>query len=655
MEPPINGNHYRLVSRSGRQPNNDGPDRIARETLLSIYGYIPPWAVTRVAPNKRVLSSTPPLYDHFDIDCSDETTRGVWERLPSRLARKWGAMARNLKQVTVRYPHCHLRDGDEGDDWCQCTWVSVIEAHATAREAHNKKHDKDKEGGAQGPAGEQQGGSLHTITFEKVELTNDEFRALDWQDPRSLILRRPLRSVTLSGLKSIRGLRHAHCTLIDERGWAMPSLERAEGHACGSFIRTSGSLTDLEIATDSSPRSSGLHEGGFDEGKLVHGIDRLKDVLHRHKIRSLTEIKAAVPVVHRAVNTSKLLAFVQALEALEASLTPATSTNTTTTSISTAFARPLQMVLVNRLTVKTMRISLPLDRQSAFPSPLFAAAVRHIARRAESVIWDVDRAHVAALTTPTTAEKELMAALRFDKATTVKLRGGGGTLASTAALHDLSPDAFPATKLVIDTRGGCVTAASILASKMPCVRDVRLGVSAGEGGSGVLAEGEVVSILRSIGGKRRLASLVVRGVVLGEGGLMWGEGGHELEIEDLEVHIDGFALPPWDKVLCEAGPCSEAAVTSFVSSVPSLLQLRGMRVLRIMVSGRDLQENSARAMWLALRGHFPEVYRNEVDGFNVTWSQKPRVLHLTYDDGFGFRWGGDWVYETTVTARRIDT
>ncbi|CEL97674.1 unnamed protein product [Vitrella brassicaformis CCMP3155] len=107
MEPPINGNHYRLVSRSGRQPNNDGPaqHRIARETLLSIYGCIPPWTITRIAPNKRILSATPPLYSHFVIDCSDPTTRRVWERVPSRRARKWGAIARNLKQVTVRYPH----------------------------------------------------------------------------------------------------------------------------------------------------------------------------------------------------------------------------------------------------------------------------------------------------------------------------------------------------------------------------------------------------------------------------------------------------------------------------------------------------------------------------------------------------------------------
>ncbi|CEM08042.1 unnamed protein product [Vitrella brassicaformis CCMP3155] len=615
MEPPINGNHYRLVSRSGRQPNNDGPaqDRIARETLLSIYRCIPPWTITRIAPDKRILSAAPPLYSHFDIDCSDLATRRVWERVPSRRARKWGAMARNLKQVTVRYPRgYHFGAGDE---WCECAWASLIEAHATAREANNEKPDKAKGGGAQPPAGDQQGGSLHTITFEPVDLSDEEFRALNWQQRRSLMSRLP-KTVILSGLKTIRGLGRPQCTLIDERQWSMPSLEHVEGYACGDFIGTSSSLTHLEVRPirgllDVPGRMSppvvgqrgnleGLQKIGVIQPfrELEMDLDRLKEALARHKIRRIRDIKADAPDVFGTgiLVTSELLRLARTLADFKQSLAPATLTRTAFTSVP-------EIVLVSRNWNKTLKLDFPLPPPSAPLPSLFSNAMKYFASRAKTVIWDTDPAPIEPSEPDNRIEleKELMADLMFNKATTVDVRGGG----FAAALGAVSPDTFPAVTH-LDIRGGWDTAASTLAAKMPRLRLVEM---TGSGAGGAMA------FLRSMGRERRLPRVVIMGVPpvtwLG-----WGDQRDDLpEIEELKVTTGGFGPPSED---------------SAIRAVESLLQLRVSREVRIVVQCTTSQEVTLQA----LNGRFPGG-SGEANGFSVTWEATR--------------------YDIMVVARRIDT
>ncbi|CEL97675.1 unnamed protein product [Vitrella brassicaformis CCMP3155] len=224
--------------------------------------------------------------------------------------------------------------------------------------------------------------------------------------------RRP-KTVILSGLTSIHGLQFHHSTLIDERQWVMPSLGRVDGHACGGFICTSSSLTHLEVrplrglldllgrvplpvegqrGTLQGLRTLGVIQTettrGLDEEDLVQGIDQLKDVLSGHKVRSITEIKAVVPVVDHTIKTSKLLIFVRALEELKASLTPATLTRT-------AFTRAPEIVLVSPNWNKTLKLDLPLPPPPAPLPSLFSDAMRYFSSRAETVVCETRPAPIS--------------------------------------------------------------------------------------------------------------------------------------------------------------------------------------------------------------------------------------------------------------------
>ncbi|CEM37007.1 unnamed protein product [Vitrella brassicaformis CCMP3155] len=631
-EPPVNGEFYRLVSRSGRQPEDRGPAqyRLPREAFPHIYGYSPPWDITHIAPNKRILASSPAHYTHFVIDCSDKTTRRLWERVPSNVARKWGEKAVNLSTVTVRYPSDSTRGPPTfgcpwrtGTRWCEKAWSMLIEGHATGREAMvrgtRRKAQKD---GAQPPAGGEEG-SLHTITFQPVELTDEERSTLHWD----LSQCRP-SALTLPGLKTLRGVQGAHASHINE--WTLPSLERVEGSVCGVFLRSSHSLMDVDVqptppmwlaevlasvlppAEGQRGQLAGLRTIGviqldftFDEGEPERSFHRLKRVLVGHRSRSITSIKAAVPVRCGRIHSSHLLPSLRALDDLKASLTPATSSTS-------AICRPPEMKigLVYPSRVKAFVISLPLGLPP-FPSPLISDAMTRLAALAETIIWDIDTSHLPALDMPTTAEKELMSRMRFQQAASVTVWCKEDVLIPMPeALQDLPADSHPAaTKLEIDSRRVCEVGV-ILAAKMPQLGRVELPA---------MGERDAAAFLRSIGGGRKLDSVVVGGwrgglQGVGEWGLTWGDERDGLpEVQKLQVKIAEF--------VCEAASCG----ASVVASVTSLLQLRAIRELEIEVEGHW---RVAEAVEETLQTSFPDG-----DGvlypFNITWETAGCSVTLT--------------------------
>ncbi|CEM38287.1 unnamed protein product [Vitrella brassicaformis CCMP3155] len=554
-DPRLEGNLFRLVQRGDIPAYNDGPAqyRISPLELSHVMSFSPPWQLGHRLLSKGTMQLSPSSTGRYAIHWADDDAR-MWDRMPHNVARRLGRRLVNLKTLVVRYP-----SGDPS--WSHVAWVSIVEGHVEGREALARRERRQRASSTGEPITKQHGptdkGSLHTIIFEGLAARPPARFTHSTYFPDLYTTALPAL-ITIPALTTIVGLHGQQVWDIYVRQWRMPALERLTGdwrdrNGClaGMFIPTSERLKCLDVCTSMGvmaavlptvKRPAALETIGTLEIQLSCGfalafdLDRLRDLLVRHKCRSIRSIP-----------------FVLEIE-------------------------------IDKSTVDSHEMQLHLHLPAtvpASPSPLFTNTFSRIASRATTVEWKVDASRpeeLVLLDIPTRAEMDLFHTLHFPSAHTVEvsvspLGATAAPLPTPAVLHNMSADAFPAARrLHVDGRGAWEVG-SLLVTKMPQLD--RVAVFSVSSDSSRVTTTDVVAMLRAAGPEKALIEMSITADVDGVGGeeLMWGNEKDQLpEIETVRLRL----------YVANAG-----AGVGVLSSVESILTVRGIRELRIAFRAAD--------------------------------------------------------------------
>ncbi|CEM01007.1 unnamed protein product [Vitrella brassicaformis CCMP3155] len=221
---------FRLVHRSGQPPPiNHIPARhcISRDAVANVHGHFHPRGLTRLRRSigTPLFQQSASQYTHLSVTCSTRATRRLWQRMPLRVAHKWGERANHLRELEVHYPSFH-------PTWCMGTWVALLEGHGAARAGIARKMEEARRpegGGSSGAASSEDQlrveGTLLKLTFTRIEYPqpNASLRA-SFSHTSSTPLPPSGRPVVLPALSAVNNL-PSQCTPVRVgREWRTPGI-----------------------------------------------------------------------------------------------------------------------------------------------------------------------------------------------------------------------------------------------------------------------------------------------------------------------------------------------------------------------------------------------------------------------------------------------
>ncbi|CEM27202.1 unnamed protein product [Vitrella brassicaformis CCMP3155] len=563
--------------------------RLPREGLILISGY----GVWPLFDNS-IAKEAGAQCRQLDIDSSRAADRAFWQAMPVNVAKRWGGRMPKLTRIWCCHP-----DGEGG--WCLAAVTALIEGHTEGRTA--MVAEKRRESERRGEASDIPDGSLTTIAFEAVELSDEDM--LSVRRINHLSVRRihpylpPVCAPppSLPALTSISGLTARH-RFIGSRHWRVPSLERVQAHehidTLGPLVGSSRCLRVFDVPSTVGQKAEVLQqvpvaaeEGqpgplanledigpieveGDMMGNLVgwglwlatfwrtHRLQELESVLvSRGCRRSLKSLK--VKFVEPAIVGHMVFEFAEALQTFAS----AVCVDSVPISFTGAARGDFLMTLYSSL--------FP-----AAPSPILKTLMRQLADQATRVTVDFRSSDLA--TPPTPAMLDMARGLAFNKATSVRVFGvdqpAQAALApahpALALIDQIQP--MPQASDLTISRRMALAAGIQLASKMPNLRVLYIQDS-------VLMQ-EALQAIKAIGSERDLDTVTVSDIWgVGSGGIDTGE--HREGIPQITKLVVRLTVPGGVPDLIEFA----------CSSVRSLLRLR-CKTVDLRLHGLDAHTRS---------------------------------------------------------------